>query len=445
MSGGRFARRLLLAFGAALLLSGCRENPGWKTYRQGLQALQRAHYGQSIRLLEQSARSDATNLPLAALYNSLGLAYYRIGQPENALNAFGFSARLDPQFAEPVYNAGVVLVESGRNAPAAHYFDKAAQLDASGTRAWEYQSWIFSRQQRLSEARAALNKARARAPRAPRILTALALLELQATNTAAAVAQLQEALSHDAHYAPAIYNLARLNHHWLTNETQAAKLFKDYLRLAPKGERAANAASLLQSIEKGSATSGAPETAAAAPSANSSAALLRLAQQLKQQGRPEAAISNYLQAARSAEREAKSAARDSAVREAGSLCGQSASAHYEVGNYFVERGQLAEALTHLKRATELSNTWSEAHLALARVAIAKTEFDTAVVSLKQADQNQPKQPEALWLLAQLYDLNLSLTNQAIEAYQQFNRRFAGDRRSAEGRARLKALQAARKR
>ena len=98
-------------------------------------------------------------------------------------------------------------------------------------------------------------------------------------------------------------------------------------------------------------------------------------------------------------------------------------------------------MTHLKQAAELSNTWYEAHLALARVSVDQAEFDTAVVSLKKADQSSPGRPEALWMLAHLYDRYLGLTNQAIQVYEQFNKRFSEDARVQEGSARLKALKA----
>ena len=63
----------------------------------------------------------------------------------------------------------------------------------------------------------------------------------------------------------------------------------------------------------------------------------------------------------------------------------------------------------------------------------------ALVSLKKADQSRPSRPEALWMLAQLYDRNLGLTNQARQAYELFEQRFGSDERSQEGRERLKAL------
>lgn len=483
MAGGRLERGLTIALCAILLFAGCRENPTQKTYRQGVQTLKRGHYNQSIRLLHKSIKLGGTNVPVAAIYNSLGLAYGRIGQQENALGAFDLSARLDPKFAEPVYNTGVMLTESGRDAQAAACFEKAAQLDSTDTRALEYLGRLFCRNQRWDDARKVLNEAYQRAPREPRILTAMALVELQAANVARAISCLQEALEHDARYAPAIYNLAMMNHLWLKNDRQAVPLFKDYLRLAPKGAGAQNAAQALLDIKK--AASAADEespvaTAAAAPvdsvapvagarvpvsspapadraekqkpasvpdvakvpaipDSPSCEELLRIARILEQNGRREAAVSNYLRAAREAQRMGKPSVRDLAVREANGLCAQNARAHYEVGLYWVERGQPDEAMVHLKQATEISNTWYEAHLALARVAVDKTEFDTAVVSLKQADQSRPDRPEALWMLAHLYDRNLGLTYQAIQSYELFEQRFGGDERAQEGNKRLKAL------
>lgn len=474
MAGGRLGQGLTIALCAALLFAGCREDPAQKAYRQGVQELKRGHYNQSIRLLQKSIKLGGTNAPVAAIYNGLGLAYYRIGQPENALGAFELSTRLDPKFAEPVYNTGVIMAESGREVQAVACFEKATQLDPSGTRSLEYLGRIFYRNQRWDNARKALNEARQRAPREPRILTAMALLELQVTNVVPAISCLQEALEHDAGYTPALYNLAMVNHLWLKNDSQAAPLFKDYLRLAPKGEGAENAAQVLQAINKLSSAADAEEMlvamppvtnapvlpvpvttdkaekqklvsapdvakAPAAPASPSCEELLRVARKLEQQGRLEAAINNYLLAAREAERVGKPSVRDLAAREANGLCAQNARAHYEVALYWVERGQPDDALAHLKQAAELSNTWYEAHLALARVAVDKNEFDTALISLKKADQSRPDRPEALWMLAQLYDRNLSLTNQAIQSYELFEQRFGGDGRSQEGQRRLKAL------
>ncbi len=471
MAGGRIGRGLTVAACAALLFAGCGENPAHKAYRQGMQELKRGHYSQSIRLLQKSIKLGGTNVPVAVIYNGLGLAYFRIGQPENSIGAFEFSARLDPKLTEPVYNLGVILAESGREVQAVACFEKAAQLEPSGTRALEYLGRIYYRHQRWDNAREALDEARRRAPREPSILTALALLELQSTNIMPAISCLQEALSHDARYAPALYNLAIVNHLWLKNDSQAEQLFKDYLRLEPKGEGAEKASQIIQNISKLAAAAEEPPVIVPPAKANAPDSpptmvadkpnpeqpkpaapavvakvtpptceeLLQVARKLEKQDRFEAAINNYLLAARQAEREGKPSVRDQAAREANGLCAQNAVSHYEMGLYWVERGQTDEALSHLKQAAELSNTWYEAHLAVARVALDKSEYDTAVVSLKKADQSSPERPEALWMLAQLYDRNLSLTNQAIQAYELFAKRFDGDGRVKEGNGRLKEL------
>lgn len=453
MASGRLKQGLTMALCALLLCAGCRENPSQKNHRQGMQALKRGQYAQGIRLLQQSIKLGGTNVPLAAIYNALGVAYYHLGQTENALGAFESSARQDSKFAEPFYNTGVIMAESGHEARATPCFEMAARLDPTDPRALEYLSRILSRNQRWDNARQVLHDALRRAPREPRILTALALVELQSTNIVRAISCLQEALEHDANYAPALYNLAVVNHVWLKNDSQAAPLFRDYLRLAPQGVGAEKAARALKDIDQLASAAMVGQTPRAVPkvktevpapvpiavSSPSCEELLRVARKLRQQDRNEAAINNYLLAAREAQRAGKPSVRDQAAREANALCAQNARAHYELGLYWAERSQPDEALAHLKQAAYLSNTWYEAHLALAQVAADQTEYDTAVVSLKKADQSNPTRPEALWTLAQIYDRNLSLTNQARQTYTLFVQRFSADARAREGRERLKAL------
>ncbi|MBU1909705.1 MAG: tetratricopeptide repeat protein, partial [Verrucomicrobia bacterium] len=55
-------------------------------------------------------------------------------------------------------------------------------------------------------------------------------------------------------------------------------------------------------------------------------------------------------------------------------------------------------------------------------------------------QQEPENPEALWLLATLYDQTLEMTEQAARTYRDFERRFPGDPRVVRARERLKELQ-----
>jgi tetratricopeptide (TPR) repeat protein len=168
---------------------------------------------------------------------------------------------------------------------------------------------------------------------------------------------------------------------------------------------------------------------------------MQVARTLLQQGRREAAFNNYLQAARAAGQERRPTLQQQALRAACGICANDPRLHYEVGLYFVEERRGEEALAHFKQAVAFSNTWFEGNLALARLAIDQGEYDAALVALREADRTRSERPEALWLLAQLYDRNLNLTNQAIQVYQGFAQRFANDQRSREAQARIRELTA----
>ncbi len=257
-------------------------------------------------------------------------------------------------------------------------------------------------------------------------------------------------------YAPALYNLARINHQWLRNDSQAESLFEEFLRLEPEGAPAESASRALAAIRAtGAAARTKPDDASPDPGAGGTTSAeppgpkafvpvlvddrLRVAELLAARGRGEAAVNNYLLAAREADRTRRPTLRDRALRAAEELCGENPRAHYELGLYWIEAAQPEKALGRFKQAAALSNTWYEAHIALARLAASGGEYDAAVVAARQADRAQPDRPEALWILAQLYDRRLELSEQAAACYREFVKRFDGDARSDEARARLQAL------
>jgi len=76
----------------------------------------------------------------------------------------------------------------------------------------------------------------------------------------------------------------------------------------------------------------------------------------------------------------------------------------------------------------------------AEKAITRRAFDEALVMLKQAVDNPPKDPDALWRLAELYDKHLDYPGRAADAYAGFRDRFPADPRHAEAERRAARLQ-----
>ena len=484
--------RLLIYTALILLLGGCAGNSGPQALRRGMRALEKGRYAESISLFQRGLSNISSNNERAIVLNCMGISYHKLGQGKNALRSFEDAAAADPGAVEPVYNLGIVLFEAGNADKAILCFEKAALLDEQAyppaqvrpgsslagaraqagrdTRALEFLAIIHSRRQQWDDARRVLNEALKHTHHSPRILTALALVELQANNSTQALELLQAALEQDAHYAPAIYNLAVINQEFLHKQDQALPLFAEYTTLVPSGPQAEQARSMIKEIKRTPAPLPAPavkseslppspaatntttaETVAPAPGTTQPPAvaqplaypsfeeLMQVARKLEDQGRREAAFNNYLRIARAAEQAGKIPVRNQAVRHAASLAEGNPRASCDLGVYFLERNRKDEAFVYLKSAADQDANTQPATLALAKLALEKNDYDTAIVSLKKADQVKPGDPEALWLLAELYDRSLFLTNSAASAYAQFTARFPNDRRAADAKNRLKII------
>lgn len=478
--------RLIVYSALILILGGCAGNPGAQTLKKGIRAMEKGRYAESIILFQRGIANISSNDQRAIAFNCMGISYHKLKQAQKALRSFEEAAAANPRAMEPVYNMGIVLFEAGEEDKAIACFEKAAILSdramlpaqsrsrsvVSDSRALEFMAVIYSRRQQWDEARRVLNEALKNTRHSPEILTSLALVELKADNTAKAMELLQEALEKDAHYAPAIYNLAVINHQVLNKEDQALPLFAEYTALVPSGPQADEVRSIIRKIktppvappappakEEGQTTpsdSAKPaktETNAEAPGAiqppvpvakpaiyPSFEELMQVAKKLEDQGRREAAFNNYLRIARAAEKqESNTSVRNQAIRHASSLASGNPQASYDLGIYFLENNKKDEACFYFKSAAEKDPNTRPAAMALARLAVEKKDFDTAIVSLKKADQINPEDPEALWLLADLYDRTLLLADSAASAYTRFITRFPRDRRAGEARDRLKII------
>ena len=453
--------RFLFFMALILLLAGCSGNPGQQALRRGMRALEKGRYTESISWFQRSLANIASNDERSIALNGMGISYQKLGQKKNALRSFEDAVAANPGAAEPVYNMAVVALETGDEDKAVACFEKAALMveqagpaPARDTRALEFLAVIYSRRQQWDEAQRVLNEASLHTHRSPRILTALAATEVKANNINQALELLQEALEQDAHYAPAIYNLAVINQHYLNKQDQALPLFAEYARLVPSGPQTDQARLIIKEIkntrappvpqEKPKSPPPPPvvqtqQTAVAPAPLPSFDELMLVAKKLEQQGRKEAAFNNYLRIARAAERSGNAPIRNQAVRCAIPLADGNPQAAYDLGVYFMERNKKDEAFIYFKSAVSQDTNPYPASMSLAKLALEKGEFDTAIVSLKKADQIKPEDPEALWLLAELYDRQLCISNAAAAAYAQFTTRFPADRRAPDAQNRLKAI------
>ena len=131
-----------------------------------------------------------------------------------------------------------------------------------------------------------------------------------------------------------------------------------------------------------------------------------------------------------AERQRDAGLQEKALREAVRLGPQQARAHYALGRFLAEQGKTDAALESFKKAVELDPRFSLAQLGLAEAAVKAGEYDAALVACRAAVQQEPENPEALWLLATLYDQPLDMTGAGRADLPGF--RAAVSRRPARG-------------
>lgn len=445
----------------ALLLTGCGQPKGEAPYRAGLKALASGRTEQSIQAFELSLQqsTDSNRNPLA--YNHLGVAYYRAGQLSKAIAAFEASRKQAELLPDPVYNLAVIMVEQNQDSKAIGLFEKTGLMDMKDSRPYEYLAMLYCRRKQWSEARRVLIEADKRSPKSPRILTAMAVLELQTNSVQKAADLLMEALERDKAYAPAIFNLAVLNQCWLQNMDQAAAYYTDFIRLTVDSKLADRARqALLELKQTPAATTNVPtpppmamppmpewRTDKRPPAENASPENLDYRKSLATAklkltaGQPDEALKFFLVAEANAQKEGMIENAMAALKMATEACPNTATAHYSLAKRMLERRRNLDALLQLKQAVAQSNTWTEARLLLAETSIQESEYDVALESLKILTQ-PPGHADAQWLLATLYDRHLRQPEKALVAYMQFCQKFPTDPRSEGARSQIAAFSAA---
>jgi tetratricopeptide (TPR) repeat protein len=200
------------------LLSGCDICSGERDLDVGQARLAKGDYKGAVTRLERAVVKLPDN---ASAWCNLGVAQWKLGQLEQATVSLRKTLEIAPTDPEPLEFLGQVLTEAGK----------------------------------YDEARATLGQASQLWPNSPRIYTAVGVLEYKAGQDGIAQTYWTQALNIDPNYAPAIYNLARLNRDHLNNKDEADRYFREYLQIAGNDERAKIARAELEGKPAGAAPS----------------------------------------------------------------------------------------------------------------------------------------------------------------------------------------------
>lgn len=450
----------------------CRKEPGRAEFERGVYELRRNNFVRARALLEKAIARRPGSEQNAEAYNYLGIAAWRLGHFRAAEEAFESARRLDPSFAEPVYNLALLHRQRGEIQQAIQLLEQAARVDKSDPRPLEILGAIYMEQKQWPRARRALHAALNRAPNSARILTSLAIVDLESVGPERSIESHLIALEKDARYPPALFNLGLIYLTRLGDPDRAGVYFRRYLALKPTGPTAdfaaravAEPAAMLPTApppappplqppvaSAGPSTTTLPNpvatavvSQAATPAPRTPAArddeIIREANLRAERGDAGAAVEMLLQAADVARLEGRKPAQERLLKEAARIGLDDARGHLALAQFLLAERRYADALRSYRQASVLDPRSLEAHLGIARAALATGEHDAALIGYQQAVRLDPRNADALWEMAELLDRRLNLQERALSTYREFEKLFPGDPRAPRAAERIRALAA----
>ncbi len=191
------AWRGMLALALVVVLTGCGSQVD--PLGAGIDEIRSGNYRKAARLLKKAVKTCPDS---PSSHVNLGIAYWRMGMSQRALPSFRQAADLAPDDTRALELMANVLCELGQWQEASETLHDANETDPSA-----------------------------------RILTLLAVVELQSGSVQAAQTFLKEALELDDEYPPALYNMALVLRDRLGRKEDAAQQFRRYLEVADPADR----------------------------------------------------------------------------------------------------------------------------------------------------------------------------------------------------------------
>ena len=182
-----------------------------------------------------------------------GVAASRAGNHDDAIAKFKAAAEMSPACFDCYYNMGVAQMAKKDDKAAEESWKKALELKADYAEAMNALSTLYNNQKRFDEAAAMSAKAAAASPaggggNADAVFNQGIILWNQG-KIPEAKAKFEEALKMDANHSEAHYQLGMA----LLNEGKMAEAvteFETYVKIAPTGQNAATAKSMIAQLKK---------------------------------------------------------------------------------------------------------------------------------------------------------------------------------------------------
>jgi tetratricopeptide (TPR) repeat protein len=230
----------------AAFLAGCKP-AGPRALLDGKRLIEKKQYAQAVEKLKLATSSLSTN---AQAWNYLGLAYQYIAENTNAALAYQRALLLNPDLLEAHYNLGCLWLEENRLEQAKSEFTAYTLRRPNGVEGWLKLGTAQLRAHESANAEKSFLDALKISPQNPEALNGLGLAQMQRNRPRDAAQFFNNALKQQPDYAPAMLNLATVNHVYLNNRPFALRQYRSYLALAKDAPNAEAVNALVNSLEQ---------------------------------------------------------------------------------------------------------------------------------------------------------------------------------------------------
>jgi tetratricopeptide (TPR) repeat protein len=238
---------------------------GPRDLRKGERLMAGGHYVEAIPILGEGVEllNGSPGVVQANAWNLLGLAYQGAGQPDAAARAYLQALKLDRNLWAADYNLGCLRMEQTNFSEAIDYlttYTTSHPKDTNGFLLLGRARLKMAMEHSGAERDWQLDNARLDFEYAEKLHTtaegcnALGLLALQrrvssSERVRAAIDFFKLALQRDAHYPPALLNLAIVQQRYLNNPRQALETYRAYLALQPAPPQAKEVEKLAHQLD----------------------------------------------------------------------------------------------------------------------------------------------------------------------------------------------------
>ncbi len=225
----RFSLCFLVFLAFAVALAGCGP-PGTHALLKGKRLLDEGNYADAADEFKAATEVMTTN---AEAWNYLGVAEEHSGQYEQAANAYQRALELNRDLMEAHYNLGCLALEQNKPDEAVSEFTAYTLRKPNAPEGWLKLGMAQLRTKDILPAEKSFGTAFYLSTNNPEALNGLGLARMARGRPEEAEKFFQAAVQNHPEYAPAILNLATVQHDYLHDNRSALENYRAYLALDP--------------------------------------------------------------------------------------------------------------------------------------------------------------------------------------------------------------------